>query len=463
MIIDICIVKATRSQKPAPNHCAVCDERAARRPRWPRRRWRRRPARARRRQETSARTSPRGGGRALASVEDTGFSCVWLRSLCICGTLRQPSLLRNTYRAVLVVVGRAAIYWSDSLTVAQARDLHYGKSRIHRPRRHGRPDGRSPARQGPHGHRLQPHQVQGAVADRQRDEVGATRHAASRKAPTSIFVMVTDSAALEGVATVRTASSPASAPARPHRHEHGEPGGSRATRREGARARRRHGGLAGLGQHHHARAGQADDDGGRARVETFEQVKPLLLDIGPKATHVGDNGLARVDEDRDQPEPSRCRCSRSPKASCWPRRPASRARPRSRSTPTACIASPMVQYRGPFVLQHAGGGLVRHEDDAEGHDAGARDGPPARRAAADDGSGQRDSSRPRAAWGSRRRISPPCSTCSPSCQESRHDAPLRPASRRFEDPHRQAAPALQARWWRSACSRSASTISTRAR
>jgi hypothetical protein len=24
MIIDICIVKATRSQKPAPNHCAVC-------------------------------------------------------------------------------------------------------------------------------------------------------------------------------------------------------------------------------------------------------------------------------------------------------------------------------------------------------------------------------------------------------------------------------------------------------
>ena len=25
MIIDICIVKATRSQKPAPNHCALCD------------------------------------------------------------------------------------------------------------------------------------------------------------------------------------------------------------------------------------------------------------------------------------------------------------------------------------------------------------------------------------------------------------------------------------------------------
>src|ERR1700685_2851276 len=28
------------------------------------------------------------------------------------------------------------------------------------------------------------------------------------------------------------------------------------------------------------------------RSETFEKVKPLLLDIGPKVTHVGDNGLA---------------------------------------------------------------------------------------------------------------------------------------------------------------------------
>src|SRR5262249_21021372 len=32
--------------------------------------------------------------------------------------------------------------------------------------------------------------------------------------------------------------------------------------------------------------------GGRA--ETFERVKPLLLDLGPKVTHVGENGLALV-------------------------------------------------------------------------------------------------------------------------------------------------------------------------
>ena len=30
------------------------------------------------------------------------------------------------------------------------------------------------------------------------------------------------------------------------------------------------------------------------RSETFERLKPLLLDIGPKVTYVGDNGLALV-------------------------------------------------------------------------------------------------------------------------------------------------------------------------
>src|SRR5580704_9367616 len=30
------------------------------------------------------------------------------------------------------------------------------------------------------------------------------------------------------------------------------------------------------------------------RPETFEKLKPLLLEIGPKVTHVGDNGLALV-------------------------------------------------------------------------------------------------------------------------------------------------------------------------
>ena len=38
------------------------------------------------------------------------------------------------------------------------------------------------------------------------------------------------------------------------------------------------------------------------RRETFEKVKPLLLDIGPKVTHVGDNGLALAMKIRGEPE-----------------------------------------------------------------------------------------------------------------------------------------------------------------
>src|SRR4029434_11224200 len=45
---------------------------------------------------------------------------------------------------------------------------------------------------------------------------------------------------------------------------------------------------------------------------------------------------------------------------------------------------------GTLRAEHAGGGLVRHEDDAEGHDAGPRSGPPARRGHADHGRCQRN-------------------------------------------------------------------------
>src|SRR6185436_10107853 len=45
---------------------------------------------------------------------------------------------------------------------------------------------------------------------------------------------------------------------------------------------------------------------------------------------------------------------------------------------------------GTLRAEHAGGGLVRHEDDAEGYDAGPRSGPPARRGHADHGRCQRN-------------------------------------------------------------------------
>jgi len=88
--------------------------------------------------------------------------------------------------------------------------------------------------------------------------------------------------------------------------------------------------------------------GGRA--ETFERVQPLLLDLGPKVTHVGDNGLALVmkismnlslavqmlafSEGVLLAEKSGIKRETAVDVLCH-----------------SAIASPMVQYRGPFVLQ----------------------------------------------------------------------------------------------------------------
>ena len=47
---------------------------------------------------------------------------------------------------------------------------------------------------------------------------------------------------------------------------------------------------------------------------------------------------------------SPCRCSRSRKACCWPRRRGSTARAAVEVLTNSAIASPMVKYRGPFVL-----------------------------------------------------------------------------------------------------------------
>ena len=113
--------------------------------------------------------------------------------------------------------------------------------------------------------------------------------------------------------------------------------------------------------------------GGRA--ETFEKVKPLLLDIGPKATHVGDNGLAVSMKIATNLSLVVQMLAFSEGVLLAEKSGIARKTAVEVLT-NSVIASPMVQYRGPMVLQHAGRGLVRHEDDAEGHDAGARDGPP---------------------------------------------------------------------------------------
>ena len=84
--------------------------------------------------------------------------------------------------------------------------------------------------------------------------------------------------------------------------------------------------------------------------ETFERVKPLLLDIGPKVTHVGENGLALVMKISVNLSLTVQMLAFSEgvllaEKSGIPREVAVDVLTHS------AIASPMVQYRGPMVLK----------------------------------------------------------------------------------------------------------------
>ena len=86
------------------------------------------------------------------------------------------------------------------------------------------------------------------------------------------------------------------------------------------------------------------------RPETLERVKPLLLDIGPRVTHVGENGLALAMKIATNLSLSSQMLAFSESVllaekSGIPREIAVEVLTHS------VIASPMVQYRGPFVLK----------------------------------------------------------------------------------------------------------------
>jgi 3-hydroxyisobutyrate dehydrogenase-like beta-hydroxyacid dehydrogenase len=86
------------------------------------------------------------------------------------------------------------------------------------------------------------------------------------------------------------------------------------------------------------------------RKETFERLKPLLLDIGPKVTHVGDNGVALSMKIALNLQLAVQMLAFSEgvllaEKSGIPRDVAVDVMVHS------AIASPMIQYRGPFVLQ----------------------------------------------------------------------------------------------------------------
>lgn len=86
------------------------------------------------------------------------------------------------------------------------------------------------------------------------------------------------------------------------------------------------------------------------RKETFEQVKPLLNDIGPKVTHVGDNGLALSMKIATNLSLAVQMLAFSEGVLLAEKSGIKREVAVDVLTHSA-IASPMIQYRGPFVLE----------------------------------------------------------------------------------------------------------------
>jgi 3-hydroxyisobutyrate dehydrogenase-like beta-hydroxyacid dehydrogenase len=86
------------------------------------------------------------------------------------------------------------------------------------------------------------------------------------------------------------------------------------------------------------------------RRETFERVKPLLLDIGPKVTYVGDNGLALAMKIAVNLSLAVQMLAFSEGVLLAEKSGIARETAVDVLTHSA-IASPMIQYRGPFVLQ----------------------------------------------------------------------------------------------------------------
>jgi len=86
------------------------------------------------------------------------------------------------------------------------------------------------------------------------------------------------------------------------------------------------------------------------RPETFDRVKPLLLDIGPKVTHVGDNGLALSMKIAINLSLAVQMVAFSEGVLLAEKSGISREIAVDVIMHSAA-ASPMIQYRGPFVLQ----------------------------------------------------------------------------------------------------------------
>jgi 3-hydroxyisobutyrate dehydrogenase-like beta-hydroxyacid dehydrogenase len=86
------------------------------------------------------------------------------------------------------------------------------------------------------------------------------------------------------------------------------------------------------------------------KKETFERVKPILLDIGPRATHVGENGLALVMKIATNLSLTVQMLAFSEGVLLAEKSGIKREIAVEVLT-NSVIGSPMVQYRGPFALK----------------------------------------------------------------------------------------------------------------
>src|SRR5436853_3811574 len=89
------------------------------------------------------------------------------------------------------------------------------------------------------------------------------------------------------------------------------------------------------------------------RKETFERVKALLLDIGPKVTHVGANGLALAMKIAVNLSLA-VQMMAFAEAVLLAEKGGIRREVAVDVLTHSAIASPMIQYRGPFILQQPG-------------------------------------------------------------------------------------------------------------
>jgi len=86
------------------------------------------------------------------------------------------------------------------------------------------------------------------------------------------------------------------------------------------------------------------------RPETFERIKPLFLDLGPKVTHVGENGLALVMKIATNLSLAVQMLAFS-EGVLLAEKSGIRRETAVDVLVHSVIGSPMVQYRGPFVLK----------------------------------------------------------------------------------------------------------------